>query len=390
MLKMLLTIRIPNILAQCMLLFLPVFFLFSCSSDTDNKDQNAATESGITSAKGFDIAEYENYRLLSVYNPWQGAQDVLINYILTGRDTGLPQDLPEGTIIRTPVTSIICLSTTHIALLDFIDETSKIVAVSGKDYIYNPGVRIRIDNNEIPDIGYDSNLDYERILELNPDVILAYGVGSESSAWLNRLRDLGMTVVMIGEYLEDSPLAQAEWVKFTAHLFDKQEMASEKFGNIENQYRELINQASVTDTRPVVMSGLPWRNNWFVPGGRSNFATLVSDAGGQYLWHDNRKRENHAVDIENVIEKGLMADFWVNTGTALSKEDIRNIDTRLTSLRPFRLGNIYNNNARINRFGGNDYWESGIVNPHLILKDLIAIMHPGLIPGHELVYYRKL
>ena len=387
---MLLTIRIPNILSHCMLLFLPVFFLFSCSSNTDNKDQNAATGSGITSAKGFDITEYENYRLLSVYNPWQGAQDVLINYILTGRDTDLPKDLPEGTIIRTPVNSIICLSTTHIALLDFIDETSKIVAVSGKDYIYNPGVRIRIDNNEIPDIGYDSNLDYERILELNPDVILAYGVGSESSAWLNRLRDLGMTVVMIGEYLEDSPLAQAEWVKFTAHLFNKQEMASEKFGNIVNQYRELINQASVTDTRPVVMSGLPWRNNWFVPGGRSNFATLVSDAGGQYLWHDNRKRENHAVDIENVIEKGLMADFWVNTGTALSKEDVRNIDTRLTSLRPFRLGNIYNNNARINRFGGNDYWESGIVNPHLILKDLIAIMHPGLVPGHELVYYRKL
>ena len=387
---MLLTVRVLIIIFHFLLLLLPAHLLISCSSNTRNIDQETAINSEIINAKGFDITEYENYSLLRVYNPWQGARDVLISYIITGNDTELPQSLPEATVIRTPVNRVICMSTTHIALLDFIDEASKIVAVSGKDFIYNPGVRKRIDNNEIPDIGYDSHLDYERILELKPDVILAYGVGAESSASLNRLRGLGMTVVMIGEYLEDSPLAQAEWVKFVAHLFNKQEMAAEKFRYIGNQYQELLELASGTESRPVVMSGLPWRNSWFVPGGRSNFATLISDAGGQYLWHDNRKRENHTVDIENVIEKGLMADLWVNTGTALSKEDIRNIDTRLTSLRPFRLGNIYNNNARLNRFGGNDYWESGIVNPHLILKDLIYIMHPGLVPGHELVYYRKL
>jgi len=371
-------------------IILLVFFFISCHDNSEKNHELRYDNPEVTHAMGFSVEEHDSYHIMRVYNPWQGARDVLFSYVLADYDKELPESLPEATLIRTPVRSVICLSTTHIAMLDFIDETAKITAVSGSDYIFNPDVRERIDMGELSDIGYDMNLDYERILELNPDIILAYGVGAEAGAWLNRLNSLGMKVVMTGEYLEGSPLAQAEWVKFIAHLFEKQDIAVERFNKIEKEYLELVELATGAETIPVIMSGLPWRDSWFVPGGRSHFASLVADAGGNYLWGGDSRRENFPVDIENVIDRGSKADYWINIGTVLSKRDIENTDKRLATLRPFRMGNLYNNNVRLNRFGGNDYWESGIVNPHLILRDIIHILHPDLLPGHEPVYYRQL
>jgi iron complex transport system substrate-binding protein len=375
------------------LFFLSVAFLSSCSSNEINAPFHSGSD-GIYHATGFDIEVFDDYTLLSVYNPFQGARDMVFRYVLTGRDKNTDKDLPghlsNVPVIRTPVASVICLSTTHIALLDYIDQTQSIVAVSGGEYIYNDGIRKRIENGELPGIGYDMSLDYERILELNPEIILAYGVGAEAAAWLDRLRSLGMNVVIVGEYLEGSPLAQAEWVKFIAHFFDKQDMAAEKFSVMEQEYLGLTAMAAASENKPVVMSGLPWRNSWFVPGGNSLFAALISDAGGRYLWDNDKGRENFPVDIEKVIERGSTADYWINAGAALSGADILNTDERLGSIRPFRLNNVYNNNARLNIHSGNDYWESGIVSPHIILKDLVHILHPALLPGHTPVYYRKL
>ncbi len=366
---------------------------FSCINETGNRAGFASGSEGIGHAKGFDVEEQGDLIILRVYNPWQGARDVLFSYVLSGCQEytdEIPEHLRHSTFIRTPVKSVICLSTTHVAMLDFIEETGSITAVSGGDMIFNPSVRDRLNQGKLPGIGYDTNLNYERILELNPDVILAYGVGAESGSWISRLKSLGMNVVLVGEYLEDSPLAQAEWVKFIGYLFGKQDMAIEKFSEIEKQYNDLLVKLPSPESRPVVMSGLPWRNNWFVPGGRSHFARLVDDAGGRYLWNENRGRDNFPVDIERVIEKGSGADYWINTGSASSLSDIFETDRRLGLLRPWLLDNIYNNNARTSPHGGNDYWESGIVNPHIVLKDLIRILHPEIVPDHEPVYFRKL
>jgi iron complex transport system substrate-binding protein len=383
-------IKGSRITSRQIFIILLVFFPVSCHDNSEKSHKIRNDNPEVTHAMGFTVEENDSYHILKVYNPWQGARDVLFSYILADYNSELPESLPEGNLIRTPVRSVICLSTTHVAMLDFIDETAKIKAVSGSDYIFNTDIRDRVEKGELPDIGYDMNLDYERILELNPDIILAYGVGAEASAWLNRLNNLGMKVVMTGEYLEGSPLAQAEWVKFIAHLFQKQDIAADKFNKVKKEYLELIELTTGTETFPVIMSGLPWRDSWFVPGGRSHFATLIGDAGGKYLWGGDLGRENFPVDIETVIERGSTADYWINIGTALSKKDIENTDSRLVTLRPFRIGNLYNNNARLNRFGGNDYWESGIMNPHLILRDIIHIIHPDLLPEHEPVYYRQL
>jgi iron complex transport system substrate-binding protein len=140
----------------------------------------------------------------------------------------------------------------------------------------------------------------------------------------------------------------------------------------------------------VVLTGLPWRDSWFVPGGDSQLVTLISDAGGRYLFDTNSGRDNFPVSMETVFSKAVEADYWINTGTARSIRDIEKTDPRLAGLRPFLKGTVYNNNARTGEAGGNDFWESGIVNPHLVLKDLINILHPELIDSHQWVYYHKL
>jgi iron complex transport system substrate-binding protein len=365
----------------------------SCTGDGNRAPSLIPSNKHIIHARGFDIMEYDGFTLLTVHNPWQGAGNITFRYVLARHDAGtilLPPEWSEAPVIRVPVKSVICLSTTHLAMLEFVGESRSVAAVSGGDLIFNEGIRDRLNSGDLQSIGYDMNLDFERILEIGPDVVLAYGVDTEATAWLDRLQKLGIKVIMIGEYLEGSPLAQAEWVKFIACLFEKQELAAEKFGNIEKEYFELARLASAVENKPAVMSGLPWRGSWFVPGGNSHFARIIADAGGRYLWDGNRARGNIPIDLEKVIEQSIAAEYWINPGAAFSLADIENTDQRLVRLGPFRNSKVFNNNARLSPSGGNDYWESGIVNPHLILRDLIHILHPSVLPGHEPFYFRQL
>lgn len=365
---------------------------FSCSNrDPSGQPLTSSEECGpARHARGFCIEDYSGYRKVSVFNPWQGASNTIFRYYLVDRDDPVPPGIDKDRVIRTPVENIVCLSTTHVALIDQLGKAGKITAISNPQLINNPDLKKRYENGYLTDIGYEQNLDYEKILSVNPDIVMAYGVGSEASGYIERLEELGIRVVMNGEYLEPTPLAQAEWIKFVAAFLGLDELAEEKFTETERKYNELAGLASSAEQKPVVMAGLPWRNSWFVPGGRSFFATLVSDAGGDYIWKNNRSRENFPIDMEIMFEAGDRADIWLNTGSAVSKNDIINVDKRLSSLPPYVNGNIYNNTARVNRHGGNDYWEKGITEPHVILKDLVHILHPSLLPGHELFYYKKL
>jgi iron complex transport system substrate-binding protein len=94
--------------------------------------------------------------------------------------------------------------------------------------------------------------------------------------------------------------------------------------------------------------------------------------------------------IESVYLRAMKADFWLNTGTAGSKEEIIAVDHRLGDLPCFRNGKLYNNINRMNSNGGNDYWETGSVHPHLILKDIATILHPEIFGNDEPWFYRQI
>lgn len=340
-------------------------------------------------AKGFTVKSFDGYKLLSVYNPWQKAQNIIYRYIVKENPVAAVADsLLDLPVFTAPLEKVICLSTTHIAMLDFIEEKNAIVAVSGSNFISDSLLQAKIAKNQLPDIGFDRNLNYELLIALKPDVVFAYAVTGEITTNLRRLEDLGVRVVMIGEYLESDPLGKAEWVKFMAAFFNKTNLAKQKLTEISAEYNHLTQVSSNIEDKPCVITGLPWKGSWFTAGGKSYAASLIKDAGGNYLWNADASFEAFPVAMEVMIQKANTCDFWINCGNATSLQEIKNVDERLSYLSPFKNGKVYNNNKRIQKSGGNDYWESGVMNPHLVLKDLICIFHPELLPDHQLVYYK--
>jgi len=220
---------------------------------------------------------------------------------------------------------------------------------------------------------------------------MIYGIGSESAGYTAKINELGTKVMYNADYLETDPLGKAEWIKVFGALFCKEKMADSIFSAIEANYNRIKDYINAnTRSKPAVMLGLPFRDTWYISPGNSYISRLIRDSGGSYLWEKTESSVSMPYGLENVYIQSLNADFWLNPGSVLSKDEIVSLEPRLGSVPPFINGMIFNNNKRINKSGGNDYWESGTLNPHLILKDIASILHPGLFPDHELVYYRKI
>lgn len=373
--------------------FFILLILFSCSNS--KKDYNNQVDRKIESvnlkyAKGFQIDLLNNYKLVTVVDPWSGANNIEYQYLLVDKDEKLPDFANEYTVIRTPIEKVVCLSTTHVAFIDILNKTESIVGVSGTDYINNKKVRKNIENKQVFDVGYDSNLNYELIAGINPDLVITYGVGGEIAGYNQRLKDLGINAVMNAEYLEDHPLGKLEWIKFIAAFYNMEDEANFYFNTIENEYNVLLDIVRGVNYKPKVLIGLPYKDSWYVPGGKSFLAKMVEDAGGEYIWKENNSRESQPFNTESVFVKATKAEIWLNTGTVNSKSDILKVDERFENFTPFNESLIFNNNLRMNKLGGNDYWETGLVQPNIVLQDMIKIFHPDLLKNHQLVYYKQI
>ncbi len=375
-----------------------VFFslvIFSCDTtkpaDLDNKTiTNKADTLDISYAQGFQIIRCDKYTILKTTNPWQGATGIHYTYYLSDDKKNIPKAIPDKQFIKTPVKKIVCMSTTHIATLQLISETSSVLGVSGAKYVCNPKVQKLIKAGEIVDIGYDENLNYELIVSLQPDLIVTYGVGNETATYIHKLRELGMKVVINADYLENSPLGRVEWVRFMAEFFCKNEIALKQFNKIEKRYIALKEKLKNVLTRPTVFCNIPYKDTWYVPGGKSYFAQFINDAGGEYIWNSDNSRESLPLSIEVVFAKALKSDIWLNPGQAVNYSHITSSDARLAEFQAYKDSMIFNNNKIQTQLGGNDFYESGITNPDLILSDLIRIFHPELMPDYKFIYYQKI
>ena len=372
---------------QRLIFYLLTILLFtSCSGEK-------GTEQKITGsnkyAHGFQIDKTKKFTKLSVFNPWEKAKNISVDYYLVKKGTALPDSLANEKVIRTPVERVICLSTTHIAFLGALEETAAIAGISGSHYVSSPTVRKRIKAGEVPDVGYGQNLNYEEIVSQQPELVMVYGVGSEVTTYTQKLEELGIPVILVAEYLEENPLGKTEWIKFVGALFEKEDKAAAYFSEVENNYLELKKKVAGKTNQPKVLVGSPYKDTWWVPGGNSYMANLISDAGGDYLGKETGTNESYAISFENALAWGSQADVWINMGNLTSKTEIETANERFANLKVFNDGEIYNNIKRLSSHGGNDFWESGTVHPDWILRDLIAIFYPETVDA-EMVYYKEI
>jgi iron complex transport system substrate-binding protein len=345
----------------------------------------------ISYAKRLRIENVDGCSHVSVIGPWQGSGGVIQDWYLIPRGTSIPSHIDSAKVIRVPVERVVCMSTTHIAMIKALGQSASVRGFSGTAFIYDEHVRKLVANGEIRETGYEDNLNKELILSLLPEIVIAYGIGSESAAYLGKLKEMGVKVLFNADYLEEDPLGKAEWIRLFGALYDCRPVADSLFRHIEqeyNRYKLLIAEKAVS--KPRILLGLPFRDTWFVSPGNSYISRLISDAGGEYLWEDSVSDVSMPMGLENVFIKAVSADYWLNTGSASTAHEIAAFDPRLTRLPCFASGRLYNNNRRMSPGGGNDYWESGCLNPHIILRDIASVIHPGLFEGNELYYYIKL
>ncbi|MDE7411332.1 MAG: ABC transporter substrate-binding protein [Paramuribaculum sp.] len=327
--------------------------------------------------------------LIEVFNPWQGADSVKTRLLIDRDACGVPDGF-DGQVLVGDAKRIVTLSSTHIAMLDAIGETDRVVGVSGMDFITNPTIQAHRDR--IGDIGYDGNINVELLMALEPDIVLLYGVNGASGIE-SKLRELGIPYMYVGDYVEESPLGKAEWLVPLAELTGKRSEGLKVFSSIPVRYNHLKHKVDSCNypLKPKVMLNIPYGDSWFMPSVNNYMVRLLTDAGAEYVYTENKGNASRPVDMEEAYRLASGSDFWLNAGTVTTLSELNDVCPKFIDTPGFKNGNVYNNNARRNTAGGNDFFESAIVHPEVVLHDLVSIFHPELITDTiPLTYYHKL
>ena len=361
------------------------FVLSSC------RKENSAAGSGsvlagdsIYFAKGFRIETRDSYTLLTVRNPWKPERE-LQRFVLVSGSATLPDSLPEGILIRTPLKRTVSFGSVQCGFFAELDALHTLVGVCEPDYINIPFVQNGIRDGKIADVGQAANPDLERIMFVEPEALFTAPVEESGTGQISAL---GIPSVECVDYMESSPLGRAEWIRFFALFFEKRELADSLFARTVNTYRTLRDLTSQLAIRPTVFSETIYSGMWWLPGGNSYMAHFFKDAGADYLWKEDTQTGSIGLSFEAVLEKAEKADYWLikyNSSTELTLSELVKNYPNYAFFDAYKKGNIYICNT-----GAATYYEDLPIHPDYILKDLIWIFHPEAPDGYFPKYYRRI
>lgn len=375
-------------LASLLVLFLLV--LSGCKNQKagDTASTKVSQEQNMKYATGFNITTYEDYTLLTVTQAWPGS-DKTFQYALLKQGQKLPDSISADAEIEIPVKSIVVTSTTHIPALEMLQVENSLKGFPNLDYISSPKTRSLITENKIEELGQNESLNTESAINLNPDVVVSFGVEGENKA-ISSLHRAGIPVLYNGDWTENTPLGQAEWIKFFGALYDKTELADSIFSQIETKYLSLKEKAATAQENPTVISGALFKDVWYLPKGDSWAAKLVEDAHADYLYKNTEGTGSAALSIEEVLNTAQNANFWIAPNSFESFSEMASANTAYTKFKAFEDKKIYSFAAAKGETGGMLYYELASSRPDWVLEDLVAILHPQLIPNHQSHFYTQL
>lgn len=362
------------------------------SNSTERSAQHAAVspKTQINHAIGFDVNYFDGWKELMLFRHYNDHADT-VRFALANEPEAVPQDFAEPFIIQTPVASIAALSTTQLTMFELLEATDHLGAVETSQYVYSETIRDLIKEDKVIALAPSGQLNIELTLNAGVDVIMGVGYPNSQNKDYQTLQRSGVPVILNADWQEKTLLGRAEWIKLLGVLLNKEEKANEVFGEVEAAFNETLRLlASEVQTSPSVITGLAQGDSWYVAGGNSFANHILSIAQVDYPWGNTQATGSVRLDFETVYQEGLDADFWLVPSTAKSLEEIQQADLRYRDFKSFQEGNIYNIYGRYYAEGGNDYYESAVMAPHIVLKDIVKIFHPALLPEHQLVYYNRL
>lgn len=372
-------------------LFFVLILLISCKNQSEKLSETPSStprKSEVKYAKGFEISAFEGYKIITLKNPWPGT-DKTFKYALVEKNTVLPNPKDYDAVVEVPLKNIVVTSTTHIPSLEMLDEVDALVGFPSLEFISSETTRKRISKGKIRELGQNENINTEIVLDLAPDAVIGFAMDGVNSTF-SGLQRAGIPVLYDSDWTETSPLGKAEWIKFFGALFNKENVADSIFRKIEEAYLEAKEIASHAKKKPTVISGAMYKDVWFMPRGDSWAAQFIADANGDYLWKDSKGTGGLSLNLESVLEKGHDAEVWIGPGQFTNLESMREASDVYTQFKAYKNGEVYSYNLKKGETGGSIYFELAPNRPDLVLKDYIKILHPELLPDHELYFFNKL
>lgn len=363
-----------------------LLFLSACQG---GKQQMVSSQVGDTIplryAENLTLVAYPEYTLATLRNPWDTLR-TLHTYILVPAAKPLPAHLPQGTVVRTPLSKAVIYSSVHCGLVNNLGAFNSIGGICDLKYIKLPAVQEGVARGTIADCGDGMNPDMEKIIDLHPDAILLSPF--ENSGGYGRIDKLDIPVIECADYMETSALGRAEWMRFYGLLFGAASQADSLFAEVDSSYQRLRQRATLSSVSLSVLSELKSGSAWYVPGGRSTMGRLFNDACGRYVFADDKHSGSVPLAFETVFDKAADADVWTikyNRNRDMTYTDLKADYIGYTGFKAFKTRNIYGcNTAEV------PFYEETPFRPDYLLADLIQILHPEIGDLGGLRYFCKL
>ena len=367
-----------------LLFILLIFWTVSCTQSGKSVSGNEAHSSdSILYARGFTIQHFTDYTSVEVRDPWDSTR-ILQRYLLVDRGALMPGDLPKGTVVRTPVKNIVVYTSVHAAIIDQL-EADKVIGVCEPRYMDTPSIQEGLRAGKIADLGEATAPNIEKIIDIGAEIIIA---SPFQNAGYGPAEKLGIPIIEAADYMESLPLGRTEWIRFYGLLFGKEAMADSIFRETKGRYLELKELAKTVTNRPTVISEKKFGSSWYMPAGDSYVAHLYNDAGADYIFKDLPGAGSTPLAFETVLDKAIHANMWLikyNQTNDMTYKDLRTEYTPYENFDAFKNRRIYTCNTGIV-----PYYEEFPIHPDYLLKDLVWVFHPELLPGYTPRYYRKM
>lgn len=354
----------------------------------ENQAKASVNTNRIKHAEGFSIVDYDDFSIVTVKNTYPKATKNY-TYVLHKKNVQIPDSLKQFTAIQIPIQKIIVTSTTHIPSLEMLGVENSLVAFPNTSYISSEKTRNLIDTGKVRDIGSNQSLNTEVIFDINPDVIMGFSVDGDVKAFEN-LEKNGQKIIYNADWTEKSPLGKAEWIKFFGALFDLNENASTLFETIEKKYLETKKLGQNAKTKPTILAGSMHKEQWFLPQGDSWAALFLKDANTNYFWANTKGTGSLSLSFESVLDQAKDADYWISSTEYNSINDLLKENPNYKHFRAVQSKKVYSFSIKKGKTGGVIFYELAQNRPDLVLKDVLKILHPELLPNHELYFFEQL
>lgn len=378
-----------------LLLPLATLLFASClekTKKTDSHFDDSKTKNSIVKhAKGFSIKKNNDFTVLEIHSPWPNS-DATFTYALIPKEK-----LPTTTLVReaydaiiaTPLERMVVTSTTHIPALEVLGGLQRLVGFPETDYISSMPARELISRGKIKDLGSNERLNTEMVIEMEPDAVIGFAIDHQNSAY-ETISKARIPIIYNGDWTEQSPLGKAEWIKFFGALLGQEKKADSLFSDIELSYLRVKALASKAEKTPSVISGALYKDVWYLPAGDSWACQFLEDAQADYLWKDSEGTGSLSLSIETVLEKGKDAEFWVSPSGFTTYDEMQQASEHYGQFEAFKNKEVYTFSATKGATEGLLYYELAPQRPDLVLKDLVHIFHPHLLPDHRPFFFKPL